>query len=85
VHRVFNPRNFGERAVSLHVYSQPFDTCIVYSPEHGTCGEINALQHTLRKSGAGVGQGIGSHSTTVRDEGSGPSPGGSAVLFLPGR
>jgi hypothetical protein len=40
VHRVFNPREFNERAVSLHVYSHPFDTCIVYSPEQGSCGEI---------------------------------------------
>jgi cysteine dioxygenase len=40
VHRVINPREFGQRAVSLHVYSRPFDTCVVYSPEQGTCGEI---------------------------------------------
>ncbi len=40
VHRVLNPRQFDERAVSLHVYSRPFDTCVVYSPEQGTCGEI---------------------------------------------
>ena len=40
VHRVVNPREFNARAVSLHVYSKPFDTCVVYSPEHGTCGEI---------------------------------------------
>lgn len=40
VHRVVNPRNFNQRAVSLHVYSRPFDTCVVYSPEQGTCGEI---------------------------------------------
>ena len=40
VHRVLNPRHFAERAVSLHVYSRPFDTCVVYSPENGTCGEI---------------------------------------------
>ena len=40
VHRVVNPREFNQRAVSLHVYSRPFDTCVVYSPEHGTCGEI---------------------------------------------
>jgi len=40
VHRVYNPREFAERAVSLHVYSRPFDTCIVYSPDQGTCGEI---------------------------------------------
>jgi cysteine dioxygenase len=40
VHRVFNPREFKARAVSLHIYSRPFDTCVVYSPEQGTCGEI---------------------------------------------
>jgi cysteine dioxygenase len=40
VHRVVNPREFNEHAVSLHVYSRPFDTCVVYSPEQGTCGEI---------------------------------------------
>jgi cysteine dioxygenase len=40
VHRVFNPREFNRRAVSLHVYSRPFDSCMVYSAEQGTCGEI---------------------------------------------
>ena len=40
VHRVVNPREANQRAVSLHVYSRPFDTCVVYSPEQGTCGEI---------------------------------------------
>jgi len=45
VHRVLNPRHFNQRAVSLHVYSRPFDTCVVYSPEQGTCGEIR-LQYT---------------------------------------
>jgi len=40
VHRVINAREFNQRAVSLHVYSRPFDTCIVYSPEQGTCGKI---------------------------------------------
>jgi len=46
VHRVVNPRDFQQRAVSLHVYSRPFDTCIVYSPEQGTCGEIQLRFHT---------------------------------------
>lgn len=40
VHRVVNPREFNQRAVSLHVYSRPFDSCVVYSPDQGTCGEI---------------------------------------------
>lgn len=41
VHRVLNSPEFGQRAVSLHIYSRPFDTCIVYSPEQGTCGQID--------------------------------------------
>jgi cysteine dioxygenase len=46
VHRVLNPREFGQRAVSLHVYSRPFDRCVVYSPEQGTCGEIQLRFNT---------------------------------------
>jgi cysteine dioxygenase len=40
VHRVLNPLEYEQRAVSLHIYSRPFDSCVVYSPEQGTCGEI---------------------------------------------
>jgi cysteine dioxygenase len=47
VHRVVNPREANARAVSLHVYSRPFDTCVVYSPEQGTCGEIALHYNTV--------------------------------------
>ncbi|MGD0989619.1 MAG: cysteine dioxygenase family protein [Candidatus Sulfotelmatobacter sp.] len=47
VHRVYNPREFNQRAVSVHVYSRPFDTCVVYSAEQGTCGEIQ-LHYTTQ-------------------------------------
>jgi cysteine dioxygenase len=47
VHRVVNPKLFGERAVSLHIYSRPFDSCVVYSPEQGTCGVIK-LHYTTK-------------------------------------
>ncbi|HUI43351.1 MAG TPA: cysteine dioxygenase family protein [Terriglobia bacterium] len=30
IHLVANPASFGARAVTLHVYSRPFDTCEVY-------------------------------------------------------
>jgi len=40
VHDVRNPREWNRRAVSLHLYSRPFDSCIVYSCEQHTCGEI---------------------------------------------
>jgi cysteine dioxygenase len=46
VHRVYNPREFNQRAVSLHVYSRPFDSCVVYSPEQHTCGEIKLHYNT---------------------------------------
>jgi cysteine dioxygenase len=47
VHRVLNPREFQQRSVSLHVYSRPFDTCVVYSAEQGTCGEIQLHYTTM--------------------------------------
>jgi hypothetical protein len=30
----------------LHVYSRPFNTCVVYSPEQGTCGVIQLHYNT---------------------------------------
>jgi hypothetical protein len=47
VHRVVNPWEANQRAVSLHVYSRPFDTCVVYSPEQGTCGDIRLHYTTV--------------------------------------
>jgi cysteine dioxygenase len=38
IHRVSNP--FDQRAVSLHVYSRPYDTCIAYDPAARTAKEI---------------------------------------------
>ncbi|HET6346217.1 MAG TPA: cysteine dioxygenase family protein [Myxococcota bacterium] len=32
IHRVMNRRAEGKRAISLHVYSRPFDDCIIYEP-----------------------------------------------------
>lgn len=53
VHRVLNPREFNQRAVSLHVYSRPFDSCVVYSPEQGTCGVIGLHYNTEYGKAAG--------------------------------
>jgi cysteine dioxygenase len=47
VHRVVNPREVNQRAVSLHVYSRPFDSCVVYSPDQGTCGSIALHYNTV--------------------------------------
>lgn len=40
VHDVRNLREWTQRAVSLHVYSRPFNSCVVYSVEQHSCGEI---------------------------------------------
>jgi cysteine dioxygenase len=47
VHRVVNPRDANQRAVSLHVYSRPFDSCVVYSPDQGTCGDVQLHYNTV--------------------------------------
>src|SRR5215475_6893445 len=47
VHKVFNPPDFAERAVSLHIYSRPYDQCVVYSEEKRTCGKIK-LSYTTQ-------------------------------------
>ena len=40
VHQVLNLAEFGERAVSLHVYSKPFDSCEIYLREKGTYMDV---------------------------------------------
>ncbi|MFQ5877448.1 MAG: cysteine dioxygenase family protein [Acidobacteriota bacterium] len=47
IHEVLNPRRFGARAVSLHVYSLPIDSCEVYFPEQGRYVEAR-LEYTSR-------------------------------------
>ncbi len=46
VHRVVNPREANQRSVTLHVYSRPFDSCVVYSPEQETCGNVRLHYNT---------------------------------------
>jgi len=40
VHQVLNLAEFGQRAVSLHIYSHPYDSCEVYVPEKGTYCDV---------------------------------------------
>ncbi|MBI4466040.1 MAG: cysteine dioxygenase family protein [Acidobacteria bacterium] len=40
VHQVLNLAEYQERAVSLHIYSRPFDSCEVYSLEKGTYCDV---------------------------------------------
>jgi cysteine dioxygenase len=40
VHAVQNLAEFGQRAVSIHVYSKPFDSCEVYLRDRGTYSDV---------------------------------------------
>jgi cysteine dioxygenase len=41
VHQVLNLPEFNQRAVSIHIYSHPFDTCEVYQREKGTYADVH--------------------------------------------
>ena len=40
IHRVSNLAEFNERAVSIHIYSKPFNSCRIYDPARGTFQDI---------------------------------------------
>jgi len=40
VHEVMNLREFHQRAVSIHIYSKPFDTCEVYYRDKGAYADV---------------------------------------------
>jgi hypothetical protein len=41
IHQILNPEEFDGRAVSIHIYSKPFDRCISYCRETDTFKEVN--------------------------------------------
>jgi cysteine dioxygenase len=40
VHQVLNLPEFNQRAVSIHIYSKPFDSCEVYYKDRGTYADV---------------------------------------------
>jgi cysteine dioxygenase len=40
VHQVMNLKEWNERAVSVHIYSKPYNTCEIYNLESGTYMDI---------------------------------------------
>lgn len=40
VHEVMNLAEFSQRAVSIHIYSKPFDSCEVYLRDQGTYSDV---------------------------------------------
>jgi cysteine dioxygenase len=48
IHLVANPASFGSRAVTLHVYSNPYDTCEVYdlkAKRRAEVGMVNTSEY----------------------------------------
>ena len=43
IHLVANPVAFGSRAVTLHIYSRPFDTCEVYDMKAGQYRDVTLV------------------------------------------
>lgn len=46
IHLVANPAAFGSRAVTLHIYSLPFDTCEVYDLKTGRYQDVKLVNTT---------------------------------------
>ncbi len=48
IHQILNLPEFNERAVSLHIYSKPFDKCLCYCRETDTFKEVNLCYASIR-------------------------------------
>jgi len=48
IHQILNLPEFDERAVSLHIYSKPFDTCFCYCRETDTFKEVPLFYTSIR-------------------------------------
>ena len=40
IHSVGNPARFGQRAASIHVYSLPYDRCVIYNIATDEASEV---------------------------------------------
>ena len=48
IHQILNLPEFNQRAVSLHVYSKPFNKCLAYCRDTDTFREINLCYASIR-------------------------------------
>ena len=48
IHQIANLETFGEPAISLHVYSKPIDSCVVYDLENETCSRVQLSYYSDR-------------------------------------
>jgi len=47
VHQILNLSEFDERAVSIHIYSKPFNRCLAYSRETDTYKEVELCYYSI--------------------------------------
>ncbi len=48
IHQILNLPEFDQRAVSLHIYSKPFDTCLCYCRETDTFKKVPLFYTSIR-------------------------------------
>lgn len=48
IHQILNLPEFNQRAVSLHIYSKPFDSCISYCRDTDTFKEVPLFYTSIR-------------------------------------
>lgn len=47
IHQVGNLERFSDRAVSLHIYSKPYDKCLVYTPKKHQVQEVSLFYTSI--------------------------------------
>lgn len=47
IHQILNLSEFDERAVSLHIYSKPFDKCLAYCKDTDTFKEVQTFYTSI--------------------------------------
>lgn len=48
IHQILNLPEFNQRAVSIHIYSKPFDTCLSYCRQTDTFKEVPLFYTSIR-------------------------------------
>ncbi|MCS6874255.1 MAG: cysteine dioxygenase family protein [Pyrinomonadaceae bacterium] len=47
IHQILNLPEYGSRAVSLHIYSKPFDKCLSYNTENNSFQEVKLFYTSI--------------------------------------
>ena len=47
IHQILNLAEYGQRAVSLHIYSKPFNTCLAYCRDTDTYKEVSLSYYSI--------------------------------------